>query len=230
MQVDALRGGLADFASALRNGWVSGLEPAYEAAAAWRRSWPPAGDDALADALDTALASTRSRALWQGHAYDPKGALIALTRFQAPTVRQAFGRLFSRELDLGARLRGFTHYLDELTAEYRRAHPDRSFPTHYHDDYRAPSLYCFLRYPGTDAYLEPGVYLAAMRRLRARDLGPVADPERFAKSVRVVLTFAARTEGLAQAHAARLAPEDDASDLPALLASEFFRFLEDGTA
>ena len=225
MQVSLLRESLTSFAGALAGGWSSGLEPVYGAIASWQSNWPPASPEGLPAALEASLQSARSRALWQGHAYAPKEVVVELARFAPEMMNLAFGRLFAADdVGLDDRLRQFNFYLDEVAAEWRRAHPARTLSTHYHDDYRAPSLYAACRHPATHAYFEGEHYLAALRVLRARDVGAVAEPARFAKSVKVVMTFAAKTEGLAAADLSRRR-DDEYRATAATLASEYFRFL-----
>ena len=229
MQVAVLRETVAAFGEALASGYDAGLAPLYQTIAHWRAAWPPASPADLPDVLDAALANDRTRAFWSTRAYFPKEVLLELARFSPEAINLAFGRLFDERADLGDRLSAFVFVLEEVFAEYRRglpSHARRAHPTHYHADYRAPSLYCALRHPATHAYLEPDVYLAALRALRAPDVGPVADPSRFAKSVRVAMTFLGRDDGVRAGHEARLSP-GDYPEPSALLASEYFRFLAD---
>lgn len=235
MQVDLLRQSLSAFFRDLDAGWRSGLEPLYETVAAWQAAWPPSAPDALAATLDAALANSQTRAFYQGHAYYPKEALLVLAKASPETVNLAFGRLFRTDEELGDRFAGFTHYLDEILAEVRRASPHTKLNTHHHDDYRAPSLYCACRHPATHAYFEADVYRASLRALRARDAGSLADPTRFAKTVKVVMTFAKQDTAYAKTQVARRDPNSPRylgqaayTDESALLASEYFRYLSDG--
>ena len=224
MQLSLLRSSLDAFAEALRGGYASGLEALYESIDPWQAAWPPTSPGALPSTLDAALANDRTRAFWQGHAYLPKETLIALAEHNPEGVNLAFGRLFNTDLDLGSRYRGFTFYLDELLEELRRAKGPAAPPTHYHDDYRAPSLYCALRYPDTDAYFESDVYARALTYLRAPNVSTAPDPERFEKTVRVVRTFMGAHEALWAAHTRRLT-DSDYREPSALLVSEYFRYL-----
>ena len=224
MQLSILQASLSDFAVALSRGWASGLEPLYETVGHWQDAWPPGAPDELAATLDRALANSTSRAFWQGHAYDPKAVLLQFAGFAPEVLNMAFGRLFSEKEDLGGRLRGFVFYLDEILGELRRKRPLKAPPTHYHDDYRAASLYCALRFPQSHAYLEAERYLQALKLLKARDVGTVADPDRFAKTVKVIGVFVAKTDGLREAHTERTRHTAAYPD-SALLASEYIRFL-----
>lgn len=227
MQVAVLRETVEGFGRALAGGYETGLEPLYQTVTRWQTAWPPASPAELAQALDAALANDRTRAFWSTRAYFPKEALLEMAAFAPEMINMAFGRLFSPNVDLGDRLSGFVFYLDEVHAEMRRAGPSharKTHVTHYHDDYRAPSLYCALRYPDTHAYFEPDVYLRALEVLRAPRVGPVVDPSRFAKTVKVAMAFLGRDETVAEAHRARLRPGDYAEPC-ALLASEYFRYV-----
>ena len=233
MKLDALTATLGAFRESLDRGWSSGLEGLYEAVAAWQAAWPPPTPADLPATLARALESSRTRAFWQGQAYFPKEALIELSAFAPEVVNLAFGRLFNRELPLGRRFGGFVDYLDEVSAERTRVGSSRRQPTtHYHDDLRAPSLYCACRYPATDAYFEPEPYLASLRHLRAPGVGTFAEPDRFEKSVRVVLAFINKDAAFAKTQAARLEPSHR-NALPAgayrepsaLIVSEYFRWL-----
>ncbi len=224
MQLALLRESLADFATALAQGWSSGLEALYETIPHWQQHWPPADAHQLAPTLDAALANTRTRGYWQDHAYYPKEVILQLAEFSPEMINLAFGRLFNLELDLADRYSQFVYYLDEVLQELRRAKSTQTIASHYHDDYRMPSLYCTLRFPDTHAYFESDTYNAALAKLRARDITGVADPSRFAKTTKVVLNFAAQTEGLAGAHQKRLLKADYTKPA-ALLVSEYFRFL-----
>lgn len=227
MQVAVLRDTISAFAKALHDGYESGLEPLYETIPHWAAAWPPATPERLPEVLDAALTNTRSRVYWNTRAYFPKEALLEMARFAPDMLNMAFGRLFAADVDLGDRLSGFVFYLDEIFGELRRhapSHARKTHVTHYHGDYRAPSLYCALRFPETHAYLEPDVYLQALAVLKAPNVGPVAEASRFAKSVRVVRNFLGKEPMVAAAHAQRLRPGD--YDGPAaLLVSEYFRFL-----
>ena len=228
MQVAALRETVAEFGRALAAGYESGLAPLYESITHWQAAWPPQQAADLPVVLDAALRNSRSRVYWNTRAYLPKEVLLELAAFAPEVINMAFGRLFNESTELGERLSGFVFYLDEAFEEMRRSrrHTRRAHPSHYHADYRAPSLYCALRLPATHAYFEPTVYLSALRRLRAPNIEPVADASRFAKSVRVAMTFLGRDEGVGDAHRARLLP-GDYTGTSALLASEYFRFLAD---
>ena len=90
------------------------------------------------------------------------------------------------------------------------------------------------RYPATDAYLEPDTYLTALSRLRAPQVATFAEPDRFEKTVRVVLTFMAKDPAFAKTRASRLAPTHRNALPPeayredcALVVSEYFRWLVD---
>ena len=230
MQVAALRETVEQFGGALSRGYETGLEPLYQTVTNWQAAWPPATPADLGAVLDRALTNDRSRAYWATEAYFPKEVLLEMADFAPEALNMAFGRLFNPGVELGDRLSGFVFYLDEIHAELQRAAPSHArkrHATHYPADYRAPSLYCALRYPATHAYLEPEVYLRALGRLKAPKVGPVADPTRFAKSVKVAMAFLAKDERALEAHAERLRPGDYAEPC-ALLASEYFRFLADG--
>ena len=232
MQVSILKESLSAFERDLSGGWRSGLEPLYETVATWQAHWPPPTPADLPTTLDACLANSQTRAFYQGHAYFPKEALLELAERSPEMVNLAFGRLFRVGEDLGERYAGFVHYLDEVLGELRRQRPQTKRNTHYHDDYRAPSLYCACRLPDTHAYFEGEAYLAALRRLRAKDVGTVADPTRFAKTVKVVLTFLGKEAAFAKTQARRL--ETGSSVFvggepwrgpSALVASEFFRWM-----
>ena len=232
MQLDLLRQSLSDFFRDLQAGWRSGLEPLYETVAAWQAHWPPPTPAALPATLDAALTNSQTRAFYQGHAYYPKEALLQLAETAPEMVNLAFGRLFREGEDLGDRFAAFTHYLDEVLGEVRRVHPRTKFNTHHHDDYRAPSLYCACRHPATHAYFEADVYLGALRALRAKDVGTVADPTRFAKTVKVIMTFARKEAACAKTQDARRDPTSPIYlgagaylEPSALLASEYFRYV-----
>ena len=232
MQVDLLRQSLSAFLRDLRTGWRSGLEPLYETVAAWQTHWPPPTPADLPATLDACLANTQTRAFYQGHAYYPKEALLDLSRASPEMVNLAFGRLFRDGEDLGDRFAAFVHHLDEVLAEIRRARPHTKFNTHHHDDFRAPSLYCACRLPGTHAYFEADTYQTALRKLNAKNVGAIAGPSRFAKTVKVVMTFAKKDAAFAKTQDARADPTsrlflgpDSYTEESALLASEYFRHL-----
>ena len=232
MQLNLLREQLAGFVRALGSGWRSGLEPLYETVAAWQAHWPPPTPADLPQTLDACLSNTQDRSFYQGHAYYPKDALLKLAASAPEMVNLAFGRLFNESEELGDRYGAFVHYLDEVLGEVRRQAPGSKFNTHHHDDYRAPSLYCACRHPATHAYFEADAYLATLRAVRAKDIGTVADATRFAKTVKVVLTFLSKEEGFAKTQTARLergsahfVGGDPYRKPCALVASEFFRFV-----
>ena len=232
MQLDLLTQTIESFRRELSGRWSSGLEGLYDTVASWQAVWPPQHIEQLPAVLDQALTSTRTRAFWQGHAYFPKEALLELATFSPDMINLAFGRLFNLELDLSGRFSGFVFYLDEVLEEYRRAQPQKKLLTHYHEDYRAPSLYTAARYPDTHAYFEPDHYLAALKRLRAPQVGIVADASRFAKSVKVVQTFMSRNEAFAKTLATRHQPAHRNALSPVayaepsqLIVSEYFRWL-----
>jgi len=224
MKVSVLRDGAAAFRDALRKGWTSGLEALYETVPHWQAAWPPATPADLPTTIEAALQNSRTRGFWQGHAYYPKEAVIALAKREPDMLNLAFGRLFNSDLDLAQRYSQFVYYLDESLEEFRRANRVAAPPTHYHDDYRMPSLYCCLHSPATHAYFEHEVYQKALTTLEARDISPAPDPERFAKSTKVAMTFLGNTDGWWEAHTGRLI-DGDYREVSALSASEFFRFL-----
>ena len=235
MQVSILRESLGAFERDLAAGWRSGLEPLYETIAAWQAHWPPPTPADLPATLDACLANSQTRAFYQGHAYYPKEALLELAAVSPEMVNLAFGRLFGEADDLGDRYAAFVHYLDEVLAELRRRRPQTKLNTHHHDDYRAPSLYCACRRPATHAYFEPAPYLATLRKLRARDVGTVADPTRFGKTVKVVVTFLGKEAAFAKTQARRLEPGgrifvggEPWRGESALVVSEFFRWVSGG--
>ena len=234
MQLAILKASISAFERDLSAGWRSGLEPLYETVAAWQAHWPPASPADLASTLDACLSNSQTRAFYQGHAYYPKEALLELCAVSPEMVNLAFGRLFREGEDLGDRFAGFVHYLDEVLAELRRHRPHTKRNTHYHADYRAPSLYCACRLPATHAYFEADAYLSALRHLRAKDIGTVAEPTRFAKTVRVVTTFLAKEAAFAKTQARRLERGTDVfvggdpwRGESALAASEFFRWVSE---
>lgn len=224
MQLQLLRDGLDQFADSLNQGYDTGLAALYESIQPWQQVWPPATPSDLAKTLEDALHNTRSRSYWQGHAYQPKEVLVTLARANPEGVNLAFGRLFNRSLSLGERYSGFVYYLDEMLREWQRDQGPQAAQIHHHDDYRAPSLYCALRFPEEDAYFESEVYAAALRKLRAPNVSPAPDPDRFEKTVRVIGNFMDKHESLQAAHARRLT-NADYSKTCRLLVSEFLRYL-----
>ncbi len=224
MQLDLLREHLDAFVGALAGGYQTPLTHLYESIALWQNEWPPTGVSELAPTLERAIGNTQTRRLWQGHAYFPKEVLLELTRHSPEMINLALAQLFDEKAELGDRFSKFNFVLDQMLDDVRRTRPLKAPVTHYHDDYRAPSLYTTLRLPATHAYFEPGSYLAALGRLRAPDVGRVADAGRFAKSVRVINTFLAKDERMPHAHLGRLESTDYRGPA-ALLASEFFHFL-----
>jgi len=225
MQLAILNNSLEKFFLALNNGWESGLEPLYETISTWQAVWPPASPSALSATLDTALSNQQTRAFWQGHAYFPKEVMMQFADFAPDMTNMAFGRLFNEEVELGDRFRGFNFYLDEVLSELRRLDFNKAPSTHYHDDNRAPSLYCTCRFPSSHAYFEHDVYKNALLFLKAREVGSVIDASRFAKTVKVVNAFIAKNEAYTNTHLKRLNAVGYAQPA-ALIASEYFRFLE----
>lgn len=237
MQLELLRSTLRAFSSDLQSGWSSGLEPLYQTISSWQTAWPPANADEIGATVEAALQNDKTRTYWQGHAYFPKEALIKLDDYSPSMINLAFGRLFNEAEELGSRFSGFVFYLDEVLEEMRRTVLHRAPTTHYHDDYRAPSLYCLCRFPATHAYFEADIYLQALRFLRAPNPGPIADPSRFAKSTKVIMTFLAQEPAFAKADAARRLAQHRNPLLPksyegtcALAASEYFRWLNSNRA
>jgi len=224
MQLAILKDSLAEFFSALNSGWESGLEPLYETISTWQEAWPPTTAGELSKTLNVALSNQTTRAFWQGHAYFPKEVMIQFADFAPDMTNMAFGRLFNEEVELGDRFRGFNFYLDEVLGELRRQDLKKAPSTHYHDDNRAPSLYCTCRFPSTHAYFEHDVYRNALLVLKAREVDSVVDASRFAKTVKVVSTFIGKEEAYGKAHLKRL-KSADFKQPAALLASEYFRFL-----
>jgi len=225
MQLVILKETLQQFFEALDRGWETGLEPLYETIATWQEAWPPSSPSELSPTLDKALSNQRTRAFWQGHAYLPKEVLMQFASFAPDMTNMAFGRLFNEDVELGDRFRSFNFYLDEVLTELKRQDLKKAPSTHYHDDNRAPSLYCLCRYPSTHAYFEHDVYRKALLVLKARDVDAVVDASRFAKTVKVINTFVAKNEGHVKTHLKRLA-HADYKEPTALIASEYFRFLE----
>ncbi len=225
MQLAILNDTLKQFFDALAKGWETGLEPLYETIRTWQEAWPPASPSALSTTLDAALSNQQTRAFWQGHAYFPKEVMMQFADFAPDMTNMAFGRLFNEEVELGDRFRGFNFYLDEVLGELRRLDLNKAPATHYHDDNRAPSLYCTCRYPSSHAYFEHDVYRNALLVLKARDVESVVDATRFAKTVKVVNTFVRKDEAYIKAHTKRLKKADYKAPA-ALIASEYFRFLE----
>lgn len=225
MQLTILKDTLQLFFNALAQGWVTGLEPLYETIPSWQEAWPPASPSNLSSTLDKALTNQQTRAFWQGHAYFPKEVIIQFATFAPDMTNMAFGRLFNEEVELGDRFHGFNFYLDEVLGELRRQDLKKAPSTHYHDDYRAPSLYCLCKYPATHAYFEHDVYRKALLVLKARDVDSVVDATRFAKTVKVVNTFVAKEDAYVRTHLKRL-NAIDYKESCALIASEYFRFLE----
>ena len=225
MQLAILNDTLKQFFDALAQGWETGLEPLYETISTWQDAWPPTSPSALSATLDAALSNQQTRAFWQGHAYFPKEVMMQFADFAPDMTNMAFGRLFNEEVDLGDRFRGFNFYLDEVLGEMRRLDLKKVPSTHYHDDNRAPSLYCACRYPSTHGFFEHDVYRNALLLLKARDVGSVVDATRFAKTVKVVNTFVRKEEAFVKVHLKRL-KKTDFKEPAALVASEYFRFLE----
>ncbi len=225
MQLAILNDTLRLFFEALDKGWETGLEPLYETISTWQEAWPPSSPSALATTLDAALSNQQTRAYWQGHAYFPKEVMMQFAEFAPDMTNLAFGRLFNEEVELGDRFRGFNFYLDEVLGEMRRQDLKKAPSTHYHDDNRAPSLYCLCRYPSSHGYFEHDVYRNALLVLKARNVESVVDATRFAKTVKVVNTFVRKDEAYNKIHLKRL-KKADYKEPTALIASEYFRFLE----
>ena len=223
MQVALLRDSIHDFHIALSKGWSSGLEPLYQTIPVWQQTWPPASPHQLAETIEVALTNTKSRSFWQGHAYYPKEVIQTMSRKMPEMVNLAFGRLFNLDMELGPRFSQFIFYLDECLDELRRNDLKTAPPTHYHADYRMPSLYCLLRYPEDHGYFESDLYNKALHALNAPNISGVADASRFYKSTKAIKAFMAK-EGLEKAHLARL-DQSDFREPCALLVSEYFRFL-----
>ncbi|MFK8055827.1 MAG: hypothetical protein AB8F78_06875 [Saprospiraceae bacterium] len=225
MQLAILKDTLQLFFKALDKGWESGLEPLYETIPSWQKAWPPASPSTLAETIELSLSNQQTRGFWQGHAYFPKEVIIQFASFAPDMTNMAFGRLFNEDVELGDRFRGFNYYLDEVLGELRRQDLKKAPATHYHDDCRAPSLYCMCRFPSTHAYFEHDVYRTALLVLKAREVDSVVDATRFAKTVKVVNTFVAKDDDFVKSHLKRL-NKSDFLEPAALIASEYFRFLE----
>jgi len=225
MQLVIFKETLQQFCDSLNKGWESGLERLYQTIPTWQSAWPPTNASELSATLDRSLSNQQTRAFWQGHAYLPKEVIMQFASFAPDMTNMAFGRLFNEEVELGDRFRGFNYYLDEVLGELRRKDLKNAPATHYHDDNRAPSLYCLCRFPSTHAYFEHDTYRKALLLLKAREVGSVEDATRFAKTVKVVNTFVNKDESFLKTHLRRLG-DLDYKEPAALIASEYFRFLE----
>lgn len=224
MQVSILNQYISDFNKALKQGWKSGLEPLYKTVTIFQAHWPADSTAELATCLDKSIQHPTDRTFWKAHAYEPKTAILKLAAFNPEMILFALSALFDESKDLGIRFQNFNLYLDDCLSEYKSENNNIYFPSHYHEDYRMTSLYTCLKHPETHGYFEENKYLTTLKKLNSRDIGNIGEPSRFAKTLKAMIVFINKNEGLLKTHQARFNDKSQ-TDRKGLLGSELIRFI-----
>lgn len=180
----------------------------------------------LSTVIEQALDNSHSRRIWKREHYEPKDALLVLTRFNTDFVRTIFKDLFDESREVAGRIDRFLFHLDELLREYREQNPFTKLNAHFHDDgYQMVSWYLSFRYPDRYAPYHFEMFKELMERLGSRTPVQIDDVERYFKVMRTIQTFLDRDAEVMQIHRSRLDPSRHFTGNTLLVAEDFARFV-----
>jgi hypothetical protein len=147
---------------------------------------------------DASLRSEHTDNLWANPHWYPKAVMLRFIKHDAERVREMFRKLYDESKPIGERVDRFVYDCEQMIKEVFEY--DKKMIHHFHDSFRAVSLYLAFRYPDKYAIYKFTEFKIFMERVRAKDTPGSGEHERFLQVVKTIYKILLKDNELMEIH------------------------------